>query len=94
MRVGDKTIGSALTEVLGQLAEYSQGEHESSGPAGAVTFMKDNFDMPRKALHDSLLQLEKEGCISGVSWPDGEPWATATVTAKGVALLAPEPGNG
>lgn len=94
MRVGDKEIGSALTQVLGQLAQYGQGEHGSSGPAGAVTFMKDNFTMPEDMLHDCLLQLAKEGCVHNISWPDDEPWATVELTEKGVSMLTPEPGNG
>ena len=94
MRVGDKAIGSALTQVLGQLAQYSQGELDSSGPAGSVTFMKDNFTMPEDMLHVCLLQLEKEGCVKNISWPADEPWATADITEKGIGMLVPEPGNG
>lgn len=94
VRKGDGIIGMAMTQVLGQLAQYSKGEHESSGPEGAVTFMKDNFEMPADMLHDSILDLEKQGCLKNLNWPHDEPWATVEVTEKGIDMLAPMPGNG
>ncbi|MBD5559728.1 MAG: hypothetical protein HDQ87_05130 [Clostridia bacterium] len=93
MRKGDKVIGRQLTEVLGQLAQYSKGEHESSGATGSVTLMKDNFEMPKDMLHDCLRELEKQGCVKDISWPHDEPWATVEITDYGVSLLSPEPGN-
>lgn len=94
MRKGDGIIGSALTMVLGQLALYSKGEHESSGAAGAVTFMKDNFEMPKHELHDCLKDLVKQGCLENLRWPDDEPWGTVDITEKGLSMLEPDPGNG
>lgn len=88
MRKGDEIIGSAETAVLGQLAGYSDGEHEQSGAAGSVTFMKDDFEMPASLLHDYLVELEKHKCIANVNWPDDENWATVDVTDRGVEMLA------
>lgn len=88
MRKGDNIIGASATAVLGQLADYSRGEHERSGPAGSVTFMKDDFEMPEDMLHDYLKDLAKQGCLENIQWPDDEEWATVTVTDRGVEMLA------
>ena len=88
MRKGDEIIGTSATTVLGQLAQYSKGEHEKSGPGGSVTFMKDDFEMPEDMLHDYLKDLEKQGCIENIDWPQDEKWATVAITDRGVEMLA------